>query len=393
MDRVEVLVQTRYVGSLSENQVQLGGRIADQVWQSFRGDGRHPTSGDGAFDNFQAGLPLEDGSSMLQPNSSHGVGLRPGIAAGLSQVPYPTAMHHGYSAADDPHRPASLLDRQALQGGQSRASGAHDWVNQFDRLGLAGQPRDQLSGFASSTTGTSVNQQVSRHWPNQNHDFLSVGQPLIPQPASMYDHLRNGARGFYPSSPGPALVALPSEASNSSMNTVPSFVTNVATDEAFDEAFREYDDSDFQTELDDWMAENGPHREALRFGTALPSTLDANLDQLAKETDARREAGEPELQPQRAPAQEQQPSRQEQDELARAALNIVNSVSSETSDKFLKSSFIELMRRIRDRQVVVAGDNLVDAATGETISTASTGKSNEDPNAAKTSMEVDFKED
>jgi hypothetical protein len=61
----------------------------------------------------------------------------------------------------------------------------------------------------------------------------------------------------------------------------------------------------------------------------------------------------------KAPRTLEQSSR-DHDELARTAGQLVNSVSGETSSKFENSQFLSLMRRIRDRQVEVRGDEFHD---------------------------------
>lgn len=44
------------------------------------------------------------------------------------------------------------------------------------------------------------------------------------------------------------------------------------------------------------------------------------------------------------------------DDLARTAGQLLNSVSHETSEKFRESNFLALMRRIRDKEVKIEGD-------------------------------------
>jgi hypothetical protein len=137
-------------------------------------------------------------------------------------------------------------------------------------------------------------------------------------------------------------------------------------DEAFNRAFDEYDDvfqddvtdwedeqklanTEFIEAQDQWMAEHGPRAESKRVVT--PPTaeemkvIDANLEKLAQEQDKKRQ----------------------DDQLARAAGDVVNAVIDNTSDKFKNSRFFELMRRIRDREVVIQDDNFVDATTGEKV--------------------------
>jgi hypothetical protein len=51
------------------------------------------------------------------------------------------------------------------------------------------------------------------------------------------------------------------------------------------------------------------------------------------------------------------------DDLARTAGQLLNSVQHDSSDKFRESRFLDLMRRIRDREVEVKGEDFVDTAT------------------------------
>lgn len=59
------------------------------------------------------------------------------------------------------------------------------------------------------------------------------------------------------------------------------------------------------------------------------------------------------------------------DELARTAGQLLTSVQHDTSTKFQNSSFLDLMRRIRDREVEVQNNDLTNVATGEAATTVS----------------------
>lgn len=50
------------------------------------------------------------------------------------------------------------------------------------------------------------------------------------------------------------------------------------------------------------------------------------------------------------------------DELARTAGQLLNNVRHDQSEKFQQSSFLQLMRQLRDREVQVEGDKLVDVS-------------------------------
>ncbi len=59
-----------------------------------------------------------------------------------------------------------------------------------------------------------------------------------------------------------------------------------------------------------------------------------------------------------------EPNTRDADELARTAGELLNSVSHDRSDKFQNSMFLQLMRKIRDREVEVQNNDLQDKATG-----------------------------
>ncbi|ETI26700.1 hypothetical protein G647_10360 [Cladophialophora carrionii CBS 160.54] len=63
-----------------------------------------------------------------------------------------------------------------------------------------------------------------------------------------------------------------------------------------------------------------------------------------------------------------EPNARDADELARTAGELLNSVSHDTSEKFQNSQFLQLMRKIRDREVEVQNDDLQEKSTGRPAS-------------------------
>ena len=61
--------------------------------------------------------------------------------------------------------------------------------------------------------------------------------------------------------------------------------------------------------------------------------------------------------------QQQQDEKNDADELAKTAGHLLNSVSHEQDQKFKQSNFLALMRRLRDREVEVAGDEFREVST------------------------------
>jgi hypothetical protein len=107
--------------------------------------------------------------------------------------------------------------------------------------------------------------------------------------------------------------------------------------------------------------------------TALPRTDDP----LWRELDA---AGyttatapqQQEQQHQESQQQQQQPRDPDADEMAATAGRLLERVADNTSAKFQNSQFLALMRRLRDREVEVKGDGLVDVGSSSSTTTTPT---------------------
>ncbi|KAF2189664.1 hypothetical protein K469DRAFT_562696 [Zopfia rhizophila CBS 207.26] len=62
---------------------------------------------------------------------------------------------------------------------------------------------------------------------------------------------------------------------------------------------------------------------------------------------------------------EEQPVKNDDDEMAETAGKLLERVADNTSEKFQKSQFLELMRRLRDREVRVEGDKVVEVNSAQ----------------------------
>jgi hypothetical protein len=65
------------------------------------------------------------------------------------------------------------------------------------------------------------------------------------------------------------------------------------------------------------------------------------------------------------------------EELARTAGHLLESVSHDTSEKFQSSVFLQLMRRLRDKEVTVEGENFVEVSEDDPLQSISTPPSAE----------------
>ncbi|TGZ85027.1 hypothetical protein EX30DRAFT_337453 [Ascodesmis nigricans] len=67
-----------------------------------------------------------------------------------------------------------------------------------------------------------------------------------------------------------------------------------------------------------------------------------------------------EVQPVEQQEEEERSKEQDGDELARTAGQLLESVKGDSSEKFQKSNFLALMRKLRDHEVVIQGDTMVE---------------------------------
>lgn len=126
------------------------------------------------------------------------------------------------------------------------------------------------------------------------------------------------------------------------------------TEEALDAAFAAYD-NDFRAEMDQWVAQHGPDDR---------DDHDAIMESLADDLDDRRRSGDPRVLTQKDPDNRAKVKAQDDKELRKYAAQILT-IMAEGNDKFKKSSFNDLMRRIVNHEVVIEGNELIDVATGE----------------------------
>jgi hypothetical protein len=277
---------------------------------------------------------------------------------------------------------------QVMGVAQTRAANAGMSVEQYHRFlqgmdGLAGVAQSSITTPFQHTGGTLVNPQ-------------SVMAPPVARNNNPIDHMAylrasgnlmgSGFPITHSMSPPLMQQGGPLAMGNAFGQAAPANVQSTQADpalaisaEAFNTAFAEFDDGEFQHELDNWMAEHGTaaERAQQRDGEPTPQEWDEineNMERMANDIDAARVAGDATLQPQeeQEAAREVDNKLQTQQELVRAATDILTSVSNNTSQKFKQSTFLELMRRIRDEEVTVVNNSLVDVETGAEIATKPT---------------------
>ncbi|KAF2495817.1 hypothetical protein BU16DRAFT_526365 [Lophium mytilinum] len=108
------------------------------------------------------------------------------------------------------------------------------------------------------------------------------------------------------------------------------------------------------------------------FPADLATSLDNNWPNLWADLEAAgyithgRNAQQPFQQEQEQQPRSEEQIRNEQDQMAQTAGKLLESVADNTSEKFQNSTFLELMRRLRDHEVRVEGDKVVETGSIDT---------------------------
>ncbi|KAL2259794.1 hypothetical protein VTK26DRAFT_6396 [Humicola hyalothermophila] len=320
----------------------------------FRSQATNANAAEMGFGDFQqTGMPMDPTfGPVLDMNAVGPMGHHP-VVARPHGAPVPgmpaTAVNPGASA------PAARLASPA-SGGVSH----QEWVKQFSSMQLG-------AGSAGASTVIPAQAHPAVMGPGMNpamnlHHAPNFARPML------------GSYGF--ANPGMNATMAQQQAAGTTAQDEAAALDFEAFERAFEEyekmdaqdkaaesiEIRKIDKAEFAAEQDKWMAEHGP-----RVDPKMPPSademevIDATMEKIAKEQDKKRA----------------------DDELARAAVDIVNSVADNQSEKFKNSRFFELMRLIGNREVVVEGDSFVNATTGEKVKTADGG--DDDDTAANAS--------
>ncbi|KAK4190826.1 putative PEX20 peroxisomal biogenesis factor 20 [Podospora australis] len=277
-----------------------------------------------AFDNFQhqQGVPMGQ-FDMSQHNMLPGPALAPVIQ---HHAPQHQAAHHAAIRLDSP-----------ATGGMG-----HSWVNQFAGLqvgnALATPPASPSMGLASVAAPAMTGMGMGMgHFASAPFGFTSQFAPSPFAQAQMP-------------------FAAPATAQTEAPAAIEAHVETAEVRDAFEDLFGQYDaeaqaekqatqeayEADFEQEQANWMAEHGPQVQP-------PSTEEmAEIEEQMELNAAKQDTDH---------------------ELARAAGDILQAVSLNSSEKFKHSNFLELMRRIATHEVVINNDNFVDIKSGDVVNT------------------------
>ncbi|KAK3316300.1 hypothetical protein B0H66DRAFT_592512 [Apodospora peruviana] len=321
---------------------------------SFRSQATFGNGADNSFANFQQANTLNE--FALSP-------MAPTFVPAPNREFFPVAdnrfapvANHGFAHN---HTPQPMFPPPGLSATQPTNAARSGWVEDFAKMNVGNHaaPRTE-SPIATGNWGQPA---IQGHVP-----FTPMSHYMTPMTA-----MHNSA---------PLAFARASQAEVSTAEPVMDV-------EAFNRAFGDYDEMLFEKELSDWkqdqvstdnefkeaqaewMKEHGPTADSRQQEMG---TVANNGEKLAEDLEHGQQMGAPSVFPTIVPQAESQADinerkRREDEELAKAAHQIVTSVSDNLTEKFKNSNFLELMRRIGNKEVVVEGDSLVDAETGQNI--------------------------
>jgi hypothetical protein len=227
-----------------------------------------------------------------------------------------------------------------------------DWALDFQRLNISAPPPVAQEQFAPRFAAPAI----------MNSGGSAMGQSFAPAFESSYSYLGHG----YGAGVGMGYM----EHQEQSMGYMDMPPQAAMTDggfgfdtEAFERAF-DVAAAD-ASQLDTATMQPESEYEALMRS-------DEEFDQIMSgiQADASDQAAAVVPQPVQEEAPQNDGMHDEGDQLSQTAKQLLESVSHEASDKFAQSSFLELMRRLRDKEVRVEGEDFIEACTPWSYDTA-----------------------
>ncbi|KAJ5662876.1 hypothetical protein N7507_003607 [Penicillium longicatenatum] len=216
------------------------------------------------------------------------------------------------------------------------------WAHDFENLHISGPAPPKFSQQAQGTPGI----QAQGGW---HEEFMRQQQSQQVAPST---HLAQHRPSTNPAYQSPFAAGYPMYNPSTYQASQEAQAQNNAPTERFDESAFEAAFNQAQADLELQAGETAP--------AAQPDVHDASpIDPFdTAEQDIRVGSDD------NSQSEEQTEARaQDADALARAAGQILTSVSHDQSEKFQQSNFLALMRRIRDREVEVKGDDFAEVSS------------------------------
>ncbi|KAI9367960.1 hypothetical protein BJX61DRAFT_537640 [Aspergillus egyptiacus] len=272
-------------------------------------------------------------------NHTDGV-LDPEFAAfesnNLTRAPLPHVQHAGHFVAPAPHMPIA------------HPAEASNWANDFQNLQISGplQPAQfqpgpstaPMSGSQQSWHDEFVRQQQQPHTPVQQNQPFGLGQRFQPSFMPSYGMQASPVGAFTP-----AQETMANQAS----------AVDAFDESAFEAAFEQAKSdmaSQHEMSVAETHASDSQNKAQGDLAETVAPQIPAETIRIGSDTIPQSDKENPLA------------AADEADELARTAGQLLNSVSHETNQKFRESNFLALMRRIRDREVQIEGDEFRETA-------------------------------
>ncbi|KAL6236353.1 hypothetical protein BDW75DRAFT_206980 [Aspergillus navahoensis] len=269
-------------------------------------------------------------------NTSEGI-LGPEFSAFESKsplgAPLPNIQHEGHFMAPGPHMP------------MAHTAEAPSWAADFQNLHISdpSQPIHHQHGLSAAPMSATSQQSWHSEFLRQQQQY----RPALQQNQAL-------GQNFQPSfSPNYVINNSPMASYALGPETVQSSGAEAFDESAFEAAFEQakadmasqFEESVVETNVTEYSTNNEDKIEEFPAQRKSHETI-----RIGSDTIPHVDKDDPQV------------AANDADELARTAGHLLNSVSHETNQKFQASNFLALMRRIRDREVQLEGDEFRETA-------------------------------
>ncbi|TKA81476.1 hypothetical protein B0A55_02937 [Friedmanniomyces simplex] len=254
------------------------------------------------------------------------------------------AFQAGLPASDLPQYQPFQPHQQPFFAGPSQAP---SWAQDFQQLQISPSPLQQQqypsqSGPSTAGWAQGFRQHVPQSAPRSQHTSS-------PSPMAFQQRARMGYGGF-----------------QSQFTPQSSYAPNVHQSKGKEPVYEQFDDVAFEQAFAQAREEI---MDEVEDKSSMQEDLDTVHDQLFNVIQNEQEAI---FSPEEQAQTEEQRAHDEQDALAATAQELLSKVDDNKSDKFRNSQFLGLMRKLRDREVRVEGDKMVETVSSTLLKPAFT---------------------
>ncbi|CRG85527.1 hypothetical protein PISL3812_02579 [Talaromyces islandicus] len=220
------------------------------------------------------------------------------------------------------------------------AADASDWASDFQNLRLSGpsqnihQQQLRQGPAPNAVHSNGWQHEFSRHQQQNSQNPMAQSTPManFQTPFQPSYHMNTGIMGQFPTNQGPVQA-------NLNHAKEPAAFDESAFEAAFEHVQAEMDQQQTTAEQAQSTGLDETQIDSECTDLEVDDQIRIGSDLITNNTDTN-----------------DQEQKQDPDELARTAGNLLESLSHENSKKFQESNFLALMRRIRDREVHIEGD-------------------------------------